>query len=46
MERVLEPESMADVDEAKAYDKLVSDQQGDMLDTCFALSVLDAAGGG
>lgn len=48
MERVLEPEIMADEKEALAYDQLVSDEQGDMLDTCFALSVVDAApsGGG
>ncbi len=42
MERILEPESMADEREAEAYEKLVSDPQGEMLDTCFALSVLDA----
>ncbi len=43
MERILEPEIMADKGEAEAYDQLVSDPQGEMLDTCFALSVLDAA---
>lgn len=43
MERILELEIMADKDEAEAYDKLVSAPQGDILDTCFALSVLDAA---
>lgn len=43
MERVLEPEIMADEIKAEAYDRLVSDEQGEMLDTCFALSVLDAA---
>ena len=43
LKRTLEPEIMADMDEAKAYDKLVSATQGDILDTCFALSVLDTA---
>jgi len=35
MGRVLEPEIMADEIEAEAYDRLVSDEQGEMLDTCW-----------
>ena len=38
-ERILEPESMDPMEETEAYDRLVKAEQGDILDTCFALSV-------
>ncbi len=41
MKRILEPESMDSLEEAIPYDALVSDKQGDILDECFALSILN-----
>ena len=41
MKRILEPESMDSLDEALAYDALVSAKQGDILDECFVLSILN-----
>ena len=41
MKRTLEQEAMDNLEEAVAYDRLVSDKQGDVLDECFALSVLN-----
>lgn len=41
MKRILEPESMDSLEEAIPYDALVSDKQGDILDECFVLSILN-----
>ena len=41
MKRTLEKEAMDSLEETVAYDRLVSDKQGDILDECFALSVLN-----
>ena len=39
MKRVPEPEIMDDLAEVVAYDELVSDIQGEILDRCFAKSL-------